>query len=48
MFAVRAQRGGSAGNALIALGAIPPDTGGSFSRGGYTEVLYVGEFSAII
>lgn len=47
-FLFRAQRGRSAGNALIALGAILPGIGGSFSRAGYTEVLYVGEFLGII
>lgn len=35
-------------NALIALGAILPGIGGSFSRAGHTEVLYVGEFIGII
>jgi len=47
-FAFRAQRGRSAGNALIAFGAILPGIGGSFSRAGYTEVLYVTEFIGII
>jgi hypothetical protein len=37
-----------AGNALIAVGALLPGIGGSFSRGGATEVLYVMEFIGII
>lgn len=36
------------GNALIALGALLPGIGGSFTRFGYTEVLYVTEFLGII
>ncbi len=36
------------GNSLIALGAILPGIGGSFTRLGYTEVLYVLEFIGII
>ena len=32
------------GNVLIAIGAILPGIGGSFTRFGYTEVLYVTEF----
>ena len=36
------------GNVLIAIGAILPGIGGSFSRGGATEVLYVTEFVGII
>ena len=36
------------GNALIALGALLPGIGGSFTRFGYTEVLYVTEFVGII
>jgi len=35
-------------NALIAVGAILPGIGGSFTRAGYTEVLYVTEFAGII
>lgn len=35
-------------NGLIAVGAILPGIGGSFSRAGYTEVLYVGEFIGIM
>lgn len=31
----------ASGNAMIALGALLPGIGGSFSRAGYTEVLYV-------
>ena len=31
------------GNVLIAIGAILPGIGGSFTRFGYTEVLYVTE-----
>lgn len=46
------QRGGEGsrvvGNALIAVGALLPGIGGSFSRGGATEVLYVMEFVGII
>ena len=36
------------GNALIAAGALLPGIGGSFTRFGYTEVLYVTEFLGII
>ncbi len=36
------------GNALIAAGAILPGIGGTFTRMGYTEVLYVTEFLGII
>ena len=36
------------GNALIAIGALLPGIGGSFTRFGYTEVLYVTEFLGII
>ena len=36
------------GNALIAAGALLPGIGGSFTRFGYTEVLYVTEFIGII
>ena len=36
------------GNVLIAVGALLPGIGGSFSRGGATEVLYVTEFVGII
>jgi hypothetical protein len=36
------------GNALIALGAILPGIGGSFTRMGYVEVLYVGECLGLI
>ena len=32
------------GNVLIAVGAILPGIGGTFTRFGYTEVLYVTEF----
>ncbi len=35
-------------NVLIAAGAILPGIGGSFTRAGYTEVLYVTEFTGII
>ncbi len=35
-------------NALIAVGALLPGIGGSFTRFGYTEVLYVTEFVGII
>jgi hypothetical protein len=38
----------AAGNALIAVGALLPGIGGGFSRAGYTEVLYVGEFIGLI
>ncbi len=36
------------GNVLIATGAILPGIGGSFSRAGHTEVLYVGEFIGLL
>src|SRR5258706_28709 len=36
------------GNALIAAGAILPGIGGSFTRMGYVEVLYVGEFLGLL
>ncbi len=35
-------------NALIAIGAVLPGIGGSFTRAGYTEVLYVTEFVGIL
>jgi hypothetical protein len=37
-----------AGNILIAVGALLPGIGGSFTRFGYTEVLYVTEFIGIV
>jgi hypothetical protein len=37
-----------AGNILIAVGAVLPGIGGTFTRFGYTEVLYVTEFIGII
>jgi hypothetical protein len=50
--AVRYRRGGDStrmvANILIATGAILPGIGGSFTRAGYTEVLYVTEFVGII
>ncbi len=36
------------GNIYIAIGALLPGIGGSFSRFGHTEVLYIGEFIGII
>lgn len=36
------------GNIYIAIGAILPGIGGGFSRAGYTEMLYIGEFIGII
>ncbi len=36
------------GNALIAIGAILPGIGGSFTRFGHTEVLYVTEFVGLL
>lgn len=36
------------GNVLIALGAIAPGIGGSFTRAGYVEVLYVTEIIGIL
>jgi len=44
----RESRGRFIGNALIALGALLPGIGGSFTRFGHTEVLYVTEFIGII
>jgi hypothetical protein len=44
----RETRGRFIGNALIALGALLPGIGGSFTRFGHTEVLYVTEFIGII
>lgn len=35
------------GNLLIALGGILPGIGGSFTRFGYVEVLYVTEFTGL-
>jgi hypothetical protein len=37
-----------AGNVFIAVGALLPGIGGSFTRFGYTEVLYVTEFLGIV
>ena len=42
------QRNRAVGNTLIATGAILPGIGGAFTRMGYTEVLYVGEFIGLI
>jgi len=36
------------GNTLIAVGALLPGIGGTFTRFGYTEVLYVGEFVGLL
>ena len=36
------------GNVLIAIGAILPGIGGTFTRMGYTEVLYVTEFLGLV
>lgn len=36
------------GNIYIAIGAILPGIGGGFSRAGFTEALYIGEFLGII
>lgn len=36
------------GNALIAVGGLLPGIGGSFTRAGYTEVLYVTEFLGLV
>lgn len=36
------------GNVFIAIGAVLPGVGGSFTRAGYTEVLYVTEFVGIV
>jgi hypothetical protein len=44
----RETRARAEGNALIAIGALLPGIGGSFTRFGYTEVLYVTEFIGII
>lgn len=44
----RETRARAEGNGLIALGALLPGIGGSFTRFGYTEVLYVTEFLGII
>lgn len=41
-------RGRVRGNALIALGALLPGIGGSFTRAGYVEVLYVTELVGIL
>jgi len=41
-------RGRFIGNALIATGAVLPGIGGSFTRFGHTEVLYVTEFIGIV
>lgn len=43
-----AAAGRFAGNVSIAVGAILPGIGGSFTRAGYTEVLYVTEFIGIL
>ena len=43
-----AQRERMWGNILISVGALLPGIGGSFTRFGYTEVLYVTEFAGII
>jgi hypothetical protein len=43
-----ATRGKYIGNILIAVGAILPGIGGTFTRFGHTEVLYVTEFLGII
>jgi hypothetical protein len=44
----REMRAREEGNLLIAVGALLPGIGGSFTRFGYTEVLYVTEFLGII
>lgn len=44
----RETRGRFIGNVLIAAGALLPGIGGSFTRFGHTEVLYVTEFIGII
>lgn len=44
----RELRARAEGNVLIAVGALLPGIGGSFTRFGYTEVLYVTEFLGII
>lgn len=44
----RETRARAQGNALIAVGALLPGIGGSFTRFGYTEVLYVTELIGII
>ena len=50
--AVRYKRGGQKarfqGNVLIAVGALLPGIGGSFTRFGYTEVLYVTELVGLL
>ena len=38
----------AAGNGLIALGALLPGIGGSFTRFGHVEVLYVTEFIGLL
>lgn len=43
-----ATSGRFAGNVCIAIGAILPGIGGSFTRAGYTEVLYVTELAGIL
>jgi hypothetical protein len=43
-----ATRNRSTGNVLIAIGAVLPGIGGSFTRFGFTEVLYVTEFIGLI
>jgi hypothetical protein len=44
----RETRHRAAGNALIALGALLPGIGGTFTRFGHTEVLYVTELAGLI
>jgi hypothetical protein len=44
----RATRSQSIGNTLIAVGALLPGIGGSFTRFGHTEVLYVTEFIGLV
>ena len=44
----RETRGRFIGNAYIAVGALLPGIGGSFTRFGYTEVLYVTEFIGLV
>lgn len=46
--AARATRYRAAGNALIAVGALLPGIGGTFTRFGHTEVLYVTEFIGLL
>jgi multisubunit Na+/H+ antiporter MnhC subunit len=43
-----AKRGKYVGNVLIAIGAILPGIGGTFTRFGYVEVLYVTEFVGLL